>query len=170
MTFLRRLKHFLGSTQAAVTAEFVVGFSVLFSMFLLLLEMMFLMVRVTMLQHALDLTVRDIRLGLIVNPTVTSLESTICSRMSIVPDCTSSLVLEFTKIDLATFAMPDPMGPCTRRSADVMAGRVSETYSTGIENELMAVRACVVVDTITPLMANVFDIHARSAFVNEPSD
>lgn len=170
MTALRRVRVFFRSDEAAVTAEFVIGFSVLFTMFLLMLELFFLMVRVTSLQNALDITVRDVRLGLVVNPTVTSLEADICDQMLLPEDCKTSLTLEFTKIDLTTFAMPDQTEPCSRRSADVMAGRVSETYATGTENELMAVRACMVVDTLTPLMSDMFRIYARAAFVNEPAD
>lgn len=41
---------------------------------------------------------------------------------------------------------------------------------TGAPNELMVVRACVLVDTITPYLGSFFDLTARSAFVNEPGD
>jgi hypothetical protein len=163
------MRRFFRSDRAAVTAEFVIGFPVLFLMFLVTIELTFLMVRSTLLQQALEVTMRDVRLGNIVNPTVIELEEEVCSKIS-VPDCDSSMVLEFTRIDQATFAMPASQAPCTRRSPEIMQARASEVYFTGAQNELMVVRACLVVDTVTPMMGDAFEIFARTAFVNEPQD
>lgn len=163
------LHRFFRSKRAAVTAEFVIGFPILFLMFLVTIELTFLMARSTLLQQALEVTMRDVRLGNIVNPTVLELEEEVCSKFSI-PDCDSSMVLEFTQIDRTTFVMPEPQAPCTRRSPEIMQARASEVYFTGTENELMVVRACLVVDTLTPMLGDVFEIFARTAFVNEPLD
>ena len=38
-----------------------------------------------LLAQALDVTMREVRLGNIVNPTVISLEDTVCSRMPTIP-------------------------------------------------------------------------------------
>ena len=166
----RRLRRFMRTERASATIEFVVAFPVVFLMFLVVLELAFLMARSTLLQQALDVTMREVRLGVVVNPTVSSLEQRVCSRMTTSADCERSLVLEFTTVDQATFAMPGPRAPCTRRSAAIMADRADETYNTGAENELMVVRACMVANTITPVLDDAFQLFARSAFVNEPRD
>ena len=162
------LRRFLRSEDGLVTAAYVVGFPVVFIFFMVILEMCFLMMRSTMLQHALDVTLREVRLGTMVNPTTTTLEQAICDRMSTFSDCTFSLTLEFTRIDTATFLLPGPMDPCVARSTTINSARASQVYVTGAPNELMAVRACVLVDTITPYLSDVFEVTARAAFVNEP--
>lgn len=164
----RALHRFLRRQQAAVTAEFVFAFPVVFLMLLVTLELLFLMARATLLHQALDVTMREVRLGNIVNPGVLTLESEVCDRMSIIPDCRSSMVLEFTRINQATFAMPGQQAPCVRRDAAFLAARAGETYDTGQQNDLMVVRACMVVDTITPMMGDIFQLFARTAFVVEP--
>lgn len=166
----QRLASFLRAERAAASVEFVIAFPVVFLMFLGTLELTFLMARNTLLQQALDVTMRDVRLGNIVNPTVISLEDTVCSRMQTIPDCRSSLELEFTEVNLATFAMPGQDVPCVRRSADEMAARANDTYDTGEQNALMVVRACMVVDTLTPVMDDAFELFARTAIVIEPTE
>lgn len=164
------LRRFRQSQEGAVTAEFVIGFPIVFIMVLLLLELCFMMVRSTMLQHGLDTVLREVRLGEIVNPQATDLERMICDRIGIVPDCTTSLVLEFTQVDLATFAMPGTQAPCERRSEAMTQARAGQAYATGEQNQLVVVRACIVMDSITPYLTEVFQMTARSAFVVEPVD
>lgn len=166
----RRLRHFLRADKGAATAEFVILFPVVFMLLLVMLELAFLMARATLLQQALEVTMRDVRLGNIVNPTVSTLEDEVCEKMTTVNDCASSMVLEFTQINRATFAMPAPQAPCVRRSVDIMAARAGDIYDTGEVDELMVVRACMVVDPITPVLDDIFELFARTAFVNEPRE
>ena len=166
----RALVRHRRSERGIVTAEFLIGIVIVFTMFMVTIELSFLMARSTLLHQSLEVTMREVRLGLIINPTVQSLEGAICDRMSTIPDCASSLVLEFTQVDQTTFEMPAPQEPCTRRSAEIIANRGGELYFTGEENELMVVRACMVVDTITPFVDDAFELFARTAFVNEPRE
>lgn len=164
------LRHFLRRQTGAVAAAYVIGFPIVFLLFMVILELGFLMMRSTMLQHGLEVTLRDVRLGNMVNPTTATLEQAICDRMSVFPDCATSLTLEFTEIDPSTFDLPAPMAPCVERTVAMMQARASQVYLTGAPNELMAVRACVLADTITPYLADFFQINARAAFVNEPGE
>lgn len=168
MTLRRALHRFFRDDRASASVELIFALPVVFAMFVVILELCFLMARSTLLQQALEVTMREVRLGAIVNPTVSSLEEQVCDRMSTIPDCESSMVLEFTRINLTTFAMPGQQAPCTRRTQEIRAARAGELYDTGLENELIVVRACIVVDTITPLMDDAFELFARTAFVNEP--
>lgn len=170
MTMHPRLRRFLRSDRAAASVEFILTFPIVFLMFLVVLELTFLMARTTLLHHALDVTMREVRLGTIVDPTVLTLEQEVCSNMTTIPGCQSSLALEFTQVDQATFAMPGPLAPCTRRSDAIQAARAADVYDTGSENELMVVRACMVVNSITPLLGTTFELFARTAFVIEPED
>lgn len=170
MTLRRRLCRFVRDRRAAASVEFLFAFPIVFTMFIIILELCFLMARNTLLQQALDVTMREVRLGVIANPSVTALEAQVCDRMLMVDDCAASMVLEFTRVNTTTFTMPGPQAPCTRRSEEIRAARAGEIYDTGAENDLMVVRACLVVDTITPIWDDAFQLFARTAFVNEPED
>lgn len=167
---MRRLNRFLRAERAAITAEFVLAFPVVFLMLMITLELTFLMARATLLQQALEVTMREVRLGNIVNPGVLVLEQQVCDRMSVIPDCESSMVLEFTRVNQATFQMPGQQAPCVRRDDETLAAREGDIYDTGAQNDLMVVRACMVVDTITPFLGAEFDLFSRTAFVNEPTE
>ena len=170
MRMMRRLRHFGRSERAAVTAEFVIAFPLVFTMLLIMLELTFLMVRSTMLQHGLDLVLREVRLGNMVNPNAAILEEAICDKMTIFSDCEKSLTLEFATVDLTTFAMPGQQTGCAPRSHDEALARAGMIYQTGTANQLVVVRACVMTGTITPVLTDSFRLFARSAFVNEPRE
>ncbi len=166
----QRLSRFFRAEHATASIEFVIAFPVVFLMFLVTLELTFLMARNTLLQQALDVTMRDVRLGTIVDPTRISLEDRVCDRMPTISDCRDSLALEFTEVNQQTFAMPGQRAPCARRSIEDMTARANDTYETGEQNALIVVRACMVVDTITPVMTDAFDLFARTALVIEPTE
>lgn len=167
-----RLQRFRREERAAVVAEFVLAFPIFFSFFLYSLEMGYMMVRSTMFDRSLDMVVRDLRLGSFgtTNVNAVFLEERVCSRTTFFPECEESIVLELTRVDPVTWALPAPQAPCVRRSATVRAGRTAETYNVGTENQLMVIRACMVVNTVTPLDGE-FDyrLWASTAFVNEPN-
>lgn len=171
MTLRRRLRHFLRNESAVVAAEWAIAFPVYFGLFLWSMEVTYMMTRTAMLDRSLDIVIRDLRLGRLGTqyPTVQFLEDRVCSRTTLFPDCTESLTLEFTRVNLATFAMPNMDLPCVMRTPEIKAGRVGQTYDVGMANELMVVRACMIVDTIMPFDGPIlYRLNAASAFVNEP--
>ena len=157
--------------------EFVIGFPLFFTFFVGSLELTYLMVRTTMFERSLDLVVRDLRLGSIgtaPNIDVLLLEDHFCSRTTFFTDCADSIALEVTKIDQTTWTMPGLRTPCGRRgyaSDDaIRAGREGDKVDVGVENDLMMIRACMVVNTITPFDSLVdYNLFAASFFVNEPN-
>lgn len=169
MTLRTRLRRFFRTDRAAATAEFVIGFPLVFLMFIVTLETCFLMMRATMLQRGLEMAIRDVRLGNIKNPLMSVMEQAVCDRIQIVPNCTSSLTLEFTLVNQASFQMPAPTQPCTVRSAADAQARSASIYSTGAANDLLVVRACLVVNAISPI-SDVYRLYSRTALVIEPDD
>lgn len=169
---MRRLvSRFLREEKALVVAEFVIAFPIMFSFFLISLETTFAMVRSTMFERSLDMVVRDLRLGIVGRPTVDAifLEQRLCSRTSLFPDCEESLTIELMQIDTTTWALPAPGTPCRRRSIEVDGDRSNLEYNTGAENRMILVRACMTIDSITPLDGGFdYNIWASGAFVNEP--
>lgn len=170
---MRMLRRFLGEERASVIAEFAIAFPLFFTFFVGSLELTYMLVRTTMFERSLDLVVRDLRLGSFgTRPDidVLFLEDHFCSRTTLFPDCEDSITLELTQVDQTTWALPGPRTPCARRDPDLRAGREGETVDVGNENELVLIRACMVVESITPFDALIdYNLIAASFFVNEPN-
>ena len=95
-------------------------------------------------------------------------------------DCERSLTIELTRVNTNFNNLPAMNAVCQRRTPEIQAGIQSNTVNTGQENELMVVRACLVVDALFPTafmgvnmaMADAdgtYALLATSAFVNEPN-
>lgn len=171
MNLRRHLRAFLRNESAVVAAEWAIAFPVYFAMFLWSMEVTYMMTRTSMLERSLDVVIRDLRLGRLgtQNPTVQFLEERVCSRTTLFPDCMESLAMEFTIVNQTTFAMPNTDLPCVVRTPEIKAGRTAQTYNVGTANELMVVRACMLVNTIMPFDGPIiYRLNAASAFVNEP--
>jgi Flp pilus assembly protein TadG len=171
-TVLRRLR----AEDGAVTADFVFAFPPIMLILLASIEAGMMMTRGVMLERALDLTVRDLRLGITENPTHDQIRADVCARLAILlPNCTDVLLLELRPVSTATWNVFDAGPVCVDRTAQVQP---LTTFVPGESNELMLVRACVVFDPYFPttgFAANMnldasggYALVAMSAFVNEP--
>lgn len=136
------------------------------------------MTRNIMLERAVDITVRDLRLGRIETPTHAELKENICANSSIIPDCADALRVELLRVSTTTWNMPTTAVECVDRDEPI---ELSLEFNPGVENELMLVRVCLIQDAIFPGTefskgiaregdsAGGYAIIATSAFVNEPS-
>ncbi len=176
----RHLRKMIGNEGGTAALEFVMMFPVVFALFLMSFEQGYMALRVTMLDRALDQTVRDLRLGNLPSPTADQLRKSLCGRTDMFKDCANSLTIELTRVNATFGNLPAARSRCTRRDATIVAGTEAERVDTGQENELMVVRACVVVDAMFPTaffgMKSVptskdgtYALVATSAFVNEPN-
>lgn len=180
----RFARHLIGrlwkDERGNASIEFVIMFPLVFAMFFASFESGYMVLRAAMLERSLDMTVRDLRLGNLKNPTAEYLQQRLCSRTDMFDDCERSLTLELTRVNTSFNNLPTVSAVCQRRSPEIQAGTQSNTVNTGQENELMVVRACLVVDSLFPsafmgvniAMADedgTYALVATSAFVNEPN-
>jgi hypothetical protein len=162
--------------EGNATIEFVI----LFPMFVFLLvsavELGFITMRHTMLDRAVDLTVRDIRLGTGTAPQYEQIRDTICARAPVIPDCQSNVKLEMIRMDLRNWQPPPADYDCIDHSEQVQPVR---TFTNGMENEMILLRICAMFQPIFPLSGLGRDLKASSkngyramvtatAFVQEP--
>lgn len=85
------------------------------------------------------------------------------------------MLIELTPLNPATWEMPTSGTPCVDRQEEITP---FVNFAAGTENEIMLVRACVIVDPIFAtsgfgakldrLPGGGFQMTASSAFVNEP--
>lgn len=174
-------RGFMADDTGSSTIEFALFFPALFFLVFSVFEVGWLATKVMMLDRALDLTVRDLRIGLIANPTFDGLKQTICDRALIFADCFDSLALNLTPVTggFGTGVQGGlAAGPvCVDRTQPGIAPVV--VINPGTESQNMLVRACMVVDPLMPGMgiglrlpkdpSGGFQMVSASAFVNEPN-
>ncbi len=157
------------------TIEFVILFPVVMFLFLSAFEIGIFLTRAVLLDRAVDINVRTLRLGTMSPMTSEELKRRICNDALIFPDCMNAMMVELVPISTDTWSFPAEQITCVNRDEDIQP--VVE-FTPGTENEIMLVRACAVLDpffSTTPFVMEMpldasggYAISAASAFVNEP--
>ncbi|MDO9526286.1 MAG: TadE/TadG family type IV pilus assembly protein [Gemmobacter sp.] len=181
VSWLGRARRAAGREDGTVTVEFVILFPMFVSLLLMSFEAGMLMTRFIMLERALDITVRDIRIGNYEFPTPANateahdmVKADICARSILMPNCMQDLMLEMRPVNRTTWAGMDASPDCIERGEPL--GEVS--FAPGAQNQLMLIRACAVFDPFFPTTrfglrlrldpSGGYQMAAMSAFVNEP--
>lgn len=161
--------------HGTATVEFVIVFPFFLGVMLSSFELSLITMRETMLERALDLTVREIRLETGTAPQHDEIKTRVCERAPVIPDCEKNLRLEMVQIDPHNWVEPDTTFDCIDRSQDVQPVR---NFVNGMDNDLMLLRACAKFEPIFPGAglgktlskdgAGMAALVATSAFVQEP--
>lgn len=146
-SFCRLLKKFGRDRSGAASVEFVMIAPLYFALVLSTFEAGWLMTKSMMLERGMDLTIRELRLGLHSNPSHDQFKKIICDNAKILKNCEQTMLLELVPI---TSAATIPTSTVCRDRSSPVAPTV--TFSPGVTTETMFVRACVVVDPIVPGM------------------
>lgn len=176
MTRLRNVLSRLRKREDGnASIEFVLMFPLFMALFFSAFELAIIMTRHALLERAVDVTVRDLRLGRIPDVTHDGLKEIICEEAGVIPNCESELLLELQPIQAPSYTMPDPNAKCIDRDAAVQP---IVTFRDGPENEMMLLRACAMVDPFFPgtslalkleeKAGDGFGLVVTSAYVNEP--
>jgi hypothetical protein len=171
---IQRLKQAVVGDDGTATIEFVILFPAIMTIFLSSFEVSIYLTRAVLLDRALDLNVRLLRLGTLDPMTQEELQRRVCNDALIFKDCPTSIMIELTEIPTTTWDLPDPQMTCVSRDAEIDP----PTFATGGLNDLMLVRACTLLDPFfgtTPLVMGMpldpsgsYLVAAASTFVNEP--
>ncbi|AML51641.1 MULTISPECIES: TadE/TadG family type IV pilus assembly protein [Falsihalocynthiibacter] len=173
----RLLRKFAQSEAGSATIEFVILFPFLISFLLGSVEIGVLKVRHVMLERAVDLSVRDLRLGTWNPPTHDELKEKICKLAGIIPDCIDVILIELRPVSTETWAPLGTATKCLDRGSEI---KPVTAFNGGTQNEMMLVRACVIVDPFFKSSEFALDLPKHdsdggyalisvSAFVNEPN-
>ena len=171
----RRLARALRDEGGQASIEFVIVFPLFVMIMLVGIEAGMMLSRHAMLERAVDISVRNLRLGHWPEPTHQQLRDEICTHTGIIPNCGEALLLELTPVDTATWQMPAQPPACVDRAEDM---EPVTDFIEGAGNQVMLVRACLVVDPFfptTPLGLQLpldasggFQMVSLASFVNEP--
>jgi hypothetical protein len=172
---LASLKRFTQEEDGTSTIEFLFVFPIIFTTFLATFESGFYTLRFVMLDRALDMTVRELRLGIIAAPAMAKIKQSICAKGQLIGDCENALTLELTPVDTATWVFPTGTVECRDRG---LPPKPVVEPNLGVENQVMLIRVCLAGNPMfptAPIAANMvqssvgdYFITAVSAFVNEP--
>lgn len=170
-----RLRRWRRSEAGNATVEFVMIFPFIMWFFCSSIEVSFYLVRAVLLDRAVDLNVRELRLGTLNPATSAQLKTQICNDSLIFSDCVQNMVIELTPVQTTNWNLPDARVQCVDRDANIQP---VVTFDPGQINDLMVVRACVVLNPFfapTKWVMNLpldpsggVRIAAASTFVNEP--
>lgn len=169
-----RLKRRARDESGAATVEFVIVFPMLIAIVLSIFESGWLMTRYMMLDRGVDMAIRDVRLGKNTGG-YEGIRDEICRFASIIKDCETDLILELVVMDLGS-DYPHNQANCFDREEEV---EPVISFDPGSEQDIMFVRACVIVDPIFPGIGlglrlpkdstGGFQMVSYSAYLNEPS-
>lgn len=177
---MKKLRHWFCAkakdTEGSSTIPFVMYVPFFMVMVLSSFELGMYAVRDVVLDRAVDLTVRSLRLGKWANPTHDILRDEICKNAAIISDCKNVLKVELVSVKQGTWGpLPSSGATCVDRSAKVQP---VTTVSNGAGGELMFLRACVKVKPVVPTTGLALNLSKDKAgdyaliittiFVNEP--
>ena len=162
--------------DGTATMEFVLVIPMIMAIFMASFESGLLMTRSIMLERAVDMVMRELRLGHYPNATNITLKQEICSRTVIFSDCSTNMKIELDRVSTTTWAMPATPTQCINRADNIDP---VVTMNAGQQNDLMLIRVCVIMQAMFPTTglglqlpldaAGGYALIARSAFVVEPS-
>ncbi|QFS82130.1 hypothetical protein FIU97_05000 [Roseivivax sp. THAF40] len=172
--FCKMLRHFRRNEDGTMVVPFALWTSVFLLLIVSTIELGTMTVRQTVMERAVDTTMRDLKIGKLPGDIVT-LKDAICDDAEILPSCRENLFLEMTRLDMEDWQQPSPNANCVDTGTVAMPHR---SFRQGPAHEVMLVRACFKYKPITPLGgfnaslakdANGYTaLVSSSAFVNEP--
>lgn len=179
----RILRRFLGammrkgrSEDGSTAIEFVIALPLLFAIFMMSMEAGVTLMRKVMLDRALDITIRDLRLGALDNATHDQVRDAVCENAFLLPGCRANLTLELTAVTLTTWTAPQVDVQCVDRATEITP---VNAFTQAGQTRPTLVRACMVIDLIFPTSGlglglptdelGGFRLVATSVFINEPA-
>lgn len=175
LRLFRRTQDFATREDGASTIPFVIFVPFFIMLVISSLEIGMLMIRHVMLERAVDLSVRDLRLGFWKPKSHAELKDRICSNAFLIPDCSNAMLVELRSVSKQTWSPLGTQATCVDRAATVQPITV---FDPGKGDDMMLIRACVKFDPIFPMTGigfhlpkdktGAYALTAATAFVNEP--
>ncbi|MCT4611423.1 MAG: pilus assembly protein [Pelagimonas sp.] len=172
--FKQTVQHFRRDESGQVLVPFIIWIPLFLMLIISTIELGTLTVRHTVLERALDQTVREVRLS---NAPINAatLKQKICARAKVLTGCSETLHLEMVALNMRNWSAPNTSADCVDTTQTVTSNR---TFDHGVPHEMMMLRACYKYKPLTPaggLGASLAKdaqgytaLVSTSAFVHEP--
>lgn len=170
------LRRFAGENGSA-TIEFVILFPFFIGIFASAFEAAYVTMRQAMLDRAVDIVVRNVRLGVGGTPTHETLKRDICNTAGVIPDCMNSLHIEMELVSKSTWYVRTGAVQCVDRDEEV---EPAINFTAGNDNDVMLMTVCAVFKPMVPTTGlglklpkvnggTYYGIVSITAFSNEPN-
>ncbi|WP_037228698.1 TadE/TadG family type IV pilus assembly protein [Roseobacter sp. GAI101] len=174
---LEALRRFRKAEDGSVfLIEFVIILPIIFTVFMMSVDMSMASLRQVHLDRGLEQAVRFIRLNTSTPMTHDQIKNMVCDRAGNPGDCAATLRLEMVNVNPRQFSQMNPTIDCVDKSLPIEPER---GFALGKQHDLMLLRACLKFDSITTFLPLGFNfikdgngqgsVYAISAFVQEPS-
>lgn len=147
---LRALRRGVSDQSGSASVEFVIVFPVMMILMLGGIETGVTLSKKVMLERALDITVREIRLGALTGATPTQLRQRICDHTIVLSDCNANLLIEMVPVTAAAWAPPTNATQCVDRVNEITPATSQQSGGTLVPT---VVRACLIIDPVFPTTA-----------------
>jgi hypothetical protein len=172
-----RPRRFLRSETGAASIPAVMMLPVFLTIMFSSVELGVMILRQTLFERGVDLSVRILRLGIEPMPSHDLLKKSICNNIAFIPNCTQNLAIDIFEVDKAdwTSSGSGRSATCTDKT---LADPPDVVLQRGQSNQLMLLRACLKAYPMMPGVgfgaalrkdaAGQFAMVTTTAFVNEP--
>nr|WP_281494215.1 TadE family protein [Jannaschia sp. S6380] len=150
--------------RGAATVEFVLLMPAFIMVFISSFDSSLLLIRQVMLERAVDIAVREVRLDTPGNVTQNQIRNSICNRARILPDCNENLLVELSEVQRPAYSLPDSDAPCVNQLTSISPRAAFATDRTG---KLILLRACYSVRPALPMAINTINRTLASNLVND---
>jgi len=149
MTWLKSLRKWRRREDGNATIEFVIWFPFFFSILASGIDSGLLMIRHVTLERGLNEALRYVALNTVSPPTYLEFKDIICAEIAATGNCATALRVEMLRVDPkndAAINIPQRTS-CNNTPEDIVP---PVAYDTTGDNELMFVRACLMVKPLIP--------------------
>lgn len=168
------LRRFAARDDGTVAPEVALWMPLFLLLIVSAIELGTITIRHTVLERALDQTVRDVKLG--TGPTThAGMKTAICDAARVLPGCEETLHLEMLPLDMSEWSNPPASADCVDVSEAINPQR---QFQNGGGGQIMFLRACYKFRPVTPIGSlnaslakddnGYTALVSSSAFVNEP--
>ncbi|MEM8980714.1 MAG: TadE/TadG family type IV pilus assembly protein [Pseudomonadota bacterium] len=148
MNWLQKLRNWRKREDGSSTIEFVLYFPLFFTFLATGIDNGLVMIKHVSLERGLTSAVRNISLNTLDPPSYNEVKTLMCKEMGMIQNCHSALRLEMIRVDPNAGTVNIPQTPsCNNTPEDIVPPR---TFENGGDNELMFVRACVMIRPLLP--------------------
>lgn len=140
-----RLRAARTDESGTTALEFALVAPLFFALLFSFYDVGMLMLREAMLSHAVEKTIRDLRIT--GDVTVDEFIEDVCTRSFVVADCENSMVIDLTPVGDRGVNLPSDNAPCQDANTPVLSPHMR--YSPMEQGEIMFMRVCV---TSAPLV------------------
>ena len=144
--FGQKLRSFGISEQGVASVEFVIVIHFFLGVFLSSYEVAIMNIRAVMMERAVDLAVREIRLAGGAQIEHDDVRASVCSQAILIAECTNVTKIELTRVDRDTWTTNlEDEADCQDRLDEI---KPPKNFQNGAQNDLMLIRACATVESI----------------------